>query len=433
MASPSGVVVFRRARRWRIPRRGRIFPPRRAPPRAGHSREPKPMPDRTAERLPLFAVTAPGLEELCAAELLELGIEGEPQPGGVAWEGTRAELYDANLRLRTASRVLVRVAEFRARTFFELERHARKVPWGRFVAPGNAVRLRVTSRKSKLYHEGAVAERLLDAIGRSVGPVAAAGPATGGEDEDDGADAQLFVVRFHYDRCTVSADASGALLHLRGYRQALAKAPLRETLAAAMLLGSGWDCDAPLLDPMCGSGTVAIEGALLARRIAPGLASPDRAPRRYAFLGWPDFDARLWDETVGRARGEILPSAGAPILASDRDEGAVEAARANAERAGVLDDLSLDVRPLSAVEPPAGPGWLVTNPPYGVRVGETDRLRNLYAALGRLARTQLTGWTIALLSADRGLEAQVKVRFTEALRTKNGGIPVRLVVGRVDG
>src|SRR5687767_12335981 len=121
------------------------------------------------ERFPLFAVTAPGLEELCAHELRRMGAAAVAEPGGVAWEGTRAELYGANLRLRTASRVLVRVAEFRARTFFELERHARRVPWERFVAPGGAVRLRVTSRKSKLYHEGAIAQRLLDAVERGVG------------------------------------------------------------------------------------------------------------------------------------------------------------------------------------------------------------------------------------------------------------------------
>ncbi|HEX2188840.1 MAG TPA: hypothetical protein VHG51_08085, partial [Longimicrobiaceae bacterium] len=385
------------------------------------------------EKLSLFAVTAPGLEELCAAELREMGIAAAAEPGGAAWEGTRAQLFDANLRLRTASRVLVRVAEFRARTWFELERHARRVPWERWVRPGGAVRLRVASKKSKLYHEGAIAERLLDAVARSVGPLGSAGTAGGGDEEDEGAEGQLFVVRFHYDRCTLSVDSSGALLHLRGYRQALAKAPLRETLAAAMLLGSGWDGAAPLLDPMCGSGTVAIDGALLARKVAPGLASPDRTPRRYAFLEWPDHDARLWDQAVARAAAEALPSAPGPIVASDRDAGAVEAARANAERAGVLDDLALEARPLSAMEPPPGPGWLVSNPPYGVRVGEAEGLRNLYAALGRTARAKLPGWTLALLSADRALEAQVRVRWEEALRTRNGGIPVRLVVARVEG
>lgn len=381
--------------------------------------------------LPLFAVTAPGVEVIAAAELAALGIVARAEPGGVAWDGTHEQLYAANLRLRTASRVLVRVGEFRARTFFELERHAARLPWERFVGPGRTVRLRVTCRKSKLYHEGAVAQRLLTAIERRAGPTsdAAATANADGEDDDAGVDAQLFVVRFLHDRCTVSADASGALLHRRGYRQAVAKAPLRETLAAALLLASGWNRRSPLLDPFCGSGTIATEAALLARQIAPGLAGG--TARGYAFAEWPDFDAALWERVVARAATEALPAAGAPIHASDRDAGAIEAARANAERAGVLADLALDVRPLSAFEPPAGPGWLVSNPPYGVRVGESDALRNLYAALGRLARERLPGWTVALWSADRGLERQVGVRFTDALRTRNGGIPVRAVVGRV--
>lgn len=379
-------------------------------------------------RLALFAVTAPGLEAVAAAELADLGIAAEAEPGGVAWEGTVADLYTANLRLRTASRILVRIAGFRARTFFELERHARRVPWERFVAPGRTVRLRVTSRKSKLYHEGAIEERLLDAITRQVGPVGTPTPVTGSADDDDGADAQLFVVRFLHDRCTISADSSGALLHRRGYRQALAKAPLRETLAAAMVLASGWDRRSPLLDPFCGSGTIPIEAALIARRIAPGLAGPDAEPRHYAFVDWPDFDAELWRETVEKARSEALPTTKGPILGSDRDAGAIDAARDNAERAGVLQDLSLDVKPLSAVEPPEGTGWLVTNPPYGVRVGQSKPLRDLYAALGKLARNRLPGWTIALLSADRRLEAQARLPFDDRLRTRNGGIPVRLVV-----
>ncbi|HKP74588.1 MAG TPA: hypothetical protein VJT67_03550, partial [Longimicrobiaceae bacterium] len=247
------------------------------------------------DRLSLFAITAPGLEAVCTAELRALGIAVAPEPGGVAWEGSLADLHRANLWLRTASRVVVRAAAFRARTFIELERHARKVPWERWVAPGRAVRLRVTSRKSRLYHEGAIAQRLLGFIEEHVGGLGATSAAKGPEDEgDDGGDAQLFVVRVVRDAFTVSADSSGALLHLRGYRQAVAKAPLRETLAAAMLLGARWQGDAPVVDPMCGSGTLPIEAALIARRIAPGLATADRAPRAFSFTAWPGHDAGAW-------------------------------------------------------------------------------------------------------------------------------------------
>lgn len=397
-------------------------------PRAAPSQGRMPSND---EALSLFAITAPGLEGLAAAELRALGIAGTAEPGGVAWTGTAAQMYDANLRLRTVSRVAVLAAEFRAKTFFELERHARKVAWERWVPRGGRVRLRVTCRKSKLYHEGAVAQRVLEAIEHRVGALAGTAVGTGDEGGEDEGDAQLFIVRFHRDGCTIRADASGALLHLRGYRQALARAPLRETLAAAMLLGSGWDGTAPLVDPMCGSGTIPIEGALLARGIVPGLANPAREPRAYAFAAWPDFDAAAWAAAVDRARDEIRPASDVPILGSDRDEGAIAAARANAARAGVEADVDFDVRAVSAVEPPAGPGWMVINPPYGVRIGERDPLRNLYAALGRTLRAHGPGWTLALLSPDHGLERQVGFALEERLRTSNGGIPVRLVAGRV--
>ena len=231
---------------------------------------------------------------------------------------------------------------------------------------------------------------MLEAIEHRVGPLAASGVVDDEEGGEDEGDAQLFIVRFVRDACTIRADASGALLHLRGYRQALARAPLRETLAASMLLGSGWDGASPLLDPMCGSGTIPIEAALIARRIAPGLAEPgSRAPRlrvhllagvRRGTLGAGSWTARC---------EEILPPRRVPILGSDRDEGAIEAAASNAARAGVSEDVDLSVRPVSAIDPPPGPGWMVINPPYGVRVGERDPLRNLYAALGRTLRDAL--------------------------------------------
>jgi putative N6-adenine-specific DNA methylase len=381
-----------------------------------------------SERYSIFAVSAPGLESLVFAELAELGIQGEVEAGGVAWEGDLTSLCRANLELRVASRVLVRVAEFRARTFYELERHAKRIPWERYVSAERAVRVRATCHKSRLYHEGAVEERLMTAIAQRTGATAAA---TGGEEDSEGLNEQLFIVRFLHDRAVVSADSSGALLHLRGYRQAVAKAPLRETLAAALLRASGWHPSAPLLDPMCGAGTIAIEAALLARHIPPGLASDELVARRYAMQEWPEFDDRLWTGVVDRAREGILAAAPAPIHGSDRDAGAVEAARANARRAGVVADTEFVLKPLSAVHPPAGRGWLVTNPPYGLRLGESEGLRDLYASLGHLARRELPGWTLALLSADRRLEGQVGVRWTEALRTRNGGIPVRVVVAGI--
>jgi putative N6-adenine-specific DNA methylase len=380
--------------------------------------------------LELFATTAPGLEPVCAAELADLGISGETVSGGVAWRAGQRSLYRANLELRTASRVLVRLGSFRARTFHELERRVPRLPWARYVLPGGAVLLRVTARKSKLYHEGAVAERIGRLLQAEYGTRV---DVTRGEGEDDVAESQLVIVRLVRDVCAISVDASGALLHQRGYRQALAKAPVRETVAAALVLVSGWRPGTPLVDPLCGSGTIAIEAALLARRIAPGLASPGHAPRGFAFERWPDFDAALWDDVVAAARSRIERSSARVILGSDRNAGAIRAATANAARAGVGDDVMLEIRPLAAFAPPPGTGTVVTNPPYGVRVGERRALGELYAELGRVVRERASGWCLALLSADPRLDARVGIALEERVRTRNGGIAVRMLAGTVSG
>ncbi len=385
---------------------------------------------RPSEALDCFAVAAPGLEPLLGRELAGLGIRARVTTGGVAFHGGARELYTANLHARTASRILVRFGSFRATAFYELEKRARAVEWGRFLAPGRPVSFRVSSHASRLYHQGAIEERLQEAAIRA-GAVLAP-PTT---EDDEGEQAQLFVVRVVRDEFVLSADASGAPLHQRGYRQALARAPLRETLAAAMLLAARWDSATPLLDPLCGSGTIPIEGALLARRIAPGLANPSHEPRSYAFQSWGDYDEGVWQRLVSEAQASILPEAAAPVLARDRDAGAMRATSENAQRAGVLESIGAERAPLSALTPPlaAAPGAVVTNPPYGKRVGDPGPLRDLYATLGNVARARLPGWSLALLSADRSLDQQLGLPLEMAFQTRNGGIPVRCLVGRVPG
>ena len=278
------------------------------------------------------------------------------------------------------------------------------------MAPGQPVAFRVTSRKSRLYHQEAVAQRLLAAAARG---------------ETGGGAGQEFIVRLFRDECTVSADASGELLHRRGYRLATAKAPLRETLAAAMLAGAGWKDTAPLVDPMCGSGTIPIEAALRARRMPPGLR------RGFACQRWPGYDAAVWEGVLAAARERILPGAPAPIQGSDRDAGAIEAARANAERAGVAADIEWRRTAISAIEPPGHPGWIVTNPPYGLRVGERMRLRDLFAQFGHVMRRRCPGWDVAFLSARPELDRQTELPLATRFSSENGGIRVRLVCGRV--
>ena len=372
-----------------------------------------------------FAAVAPGLEPLALAEALKLGLPARVEEGGIAWSGDIRSVIAANVGLRIASRVLVRVAEFDARSFIELERWAKRIPWTLSVAPGASVRFRVTCRKSRLYHSDAVAQRLGDAVSRAVAGVRTEADSAG-DDEVLDRDATLFVVRFFRDRCTVSADASGALLHRRGYRQATAKAPLRETLAASLVAASGWDGTAPLVDPMCGSGTIPIEAALLARRIPAG------AHRAFAVERWPGVSAELARAVRAELEATALGAAPGAIVGSDRDAGAIESARGNAARAGVASDVALGVHAISAMPlPEADRGWIVTNPPYGMRVGDSARVRDLWAQLGNVLRRRAPGWRVTRLSPDAALERQLQIPMQLLARTTNGGSPVRIVVGTV--
>jgi putative N6-adenine-specific DNA methylase len=381
----------------------------------------------TASNLDCYAIVAPGLESFALAEAQALGLDAVLEEGGVAWTGDAHSALLANAGLRIASRVLVRLASFEARSFAELERHARKVPWARVLNAGDSVRFRVTCKKSRLYHSDAVAQRLADAVMRVVPGVRAHGGSVTEEEIID-ADTALIVVRVMRDRVTVSADSSGELLHRRGYRQATAKAPLRETIAAAMLAASGWDDASPLVDPLCGSGTIPIEAAMRARHLAPG------AHRTFAMERWPTVSRGLGEQVRAELAVRALPSTRAMILGSDRDAGAMVAANSNADRAGVAGDVRWGERSLSAAEfPDARKGWVVTNPPYGVRVGEADRVRDLWAQLGNVLRDRAAGWTVALLSPDVALEKQLRVPLRAAASTSNGGIPVRVMVGVVPG
>ena len=381
----------------------------------------------TAGLLDAFAVTAPGLAPLVAAELAALGITPRTvTDAGVAFDATPASLLQANLWSRMASRVLVRLAVFEARDFATLEKMARRVPWQRVLKAGAIVRLRVTCRKSRLYHSDAVAERVARGIESVITRARVERHSPDEEDGEGSAIAQLIIVRFEHDQCTISADSSGELLHRRGWRQAIAKAPLRETLASAMLVACDWTGAEPLVDPFCGSGTIGIEAALIARNIAPGLT------RAFALEQWPAHDAAESARLRGDARAMQRPSSGVPIVMSDRDVGACEATEANAERAGVLGDIAIAQQPLSETDLTAtGPrGLMLTNPPYGLRVSDGADLRSLYARMGDVLREGGHGWRLAMLVPDKQLSAQLRIPMETRLRTSNGGIAVTVEMTR---
>lgn len=342
------------------------------------------------------------------------------EPGGVLFRGDLADLYRANLHLRTASRILSRLGNFfYATTPSQLEQRLARLPWERFLSPRQPVSLRVTCHKSRLYRSDAVARIASRALEQRL---SAPSPLIKLDEESD-QPSQLVVIRLADDKCTVSVDSSGTLLHKRGYRQAVAKAPLRETLAAAMLMASGWDQVSPLLDPFCGSGTIPIEAAMAALSIPPGLH------RRFAFMDWPGFDKSLWQTIL--AELSPVPLAHPVIQASDRDAGAIKSAQANAERAGVSEHIDFRCQAVSSIQPPSGTGWVVTNPPYGLRLSEGKDLRNLYAQFGNVLRLKCPGWNVSVLCSYTALLGQMRLKLDTSLAMVNGGIRVRLGQGIV--
>jgi putative N6-adenine-specific DNA methylase len=362
----------------------------------------------------LFTACAPGLEPLLADEVRALGVEPAVTAGGVEAAGDAALLYRANLELGLALKVLVRLGTFEARGFPALVRGAAALPWEAFCTRESVLRFKVSARKSRLYHSGAVAERLRTAIEERLG----------GATADDGGPELIVHARLERDRCTISVDSSGELLSRRGYRQATAKAPLREDLARALVLLSGWRGDQPLFDPFAGAGTIAIEAALVASRTPPGHR------RRFAFMDAPSFDAGLWASILERALGDRRPLDPDAILASDRDAGAVGLAAANAERAGFA--LRFHQAPLGrapwVTAPPAGPVALVTNPPYGGRVGDRRTLGRLYRSLGDRARALPDGSAVALAVGSQRLAAATGLPLRSALMTDHGGSKIYLMV-----
>ncbi|MBN1956833.1 MAG: class I SAM-dependent RNA methyltransferase [Desulfuromonadales bacterium] len=357
-----------------------------------------------------FIVTAPGFEKICARELHDLGIQSQNLiRGGVEFSGGLRELYLANLWLRSASRILVRVGSVTARDFPTLFQRLARLPWGRFIKPGMACDVKVAAHKSRLLHSGRIAETCLEAISHALGEVS---PGSGS--------GQKVLIRLSNNQCQVSVDSSGEHLHRRGYRSASVRAPLRETLAAGCLLACGYDGSQAFFDLMTGSGTFAIEAALIALRRAPGHS------REFAFMDWPKYRPGLWQQLRVEAQKEELSTLPNLINAVDSNPKAVEAAQRNLAGLGLEGAVQLFCGEMQQLTPPAVSGLLICNPPYGERLGKNATLAALYHDLGHLYNNRFPGWEGAILCPETGLLDALGTNFIPLLRFSNGGVKVAL-------
>ena len=372
------------------------------------------------DRAVCFATCAPGLEALLHEEARALRLAKlERQVGGVRFEGDRAALWRANLCLRTAVRVLRRVARFEARDADALYRGVQTVDWSAFVDPAGSLLVDAQVRESALDHSRFVEQRVKDGIVDQLRRRTGRRPSV----ERDEPDLRVHVHVFR-DRVTLSLDASGESLHKRGWRRFQGRAPLAETLAAAVILLSGWDRRAPLLDPFAGSGTLLVEAALLAAGVAPGLCRS-----RFGFESWRDHDARAFTRLKEEVRAERRATPRLRIVGGDLDPECVAGALENAASAGVGGVVEVERADARAFAPrPGWNAWIVTNPPYGQRVGADADLSSLYAAFGARLREACAGYRLALLSGDPAHAAELGLRAVRRIALKNGALDCELLL-----
>ncbi|SIS65920.1 THUMP domain-containing class I SAM-dependent RNA methyltransferase [Phaeovulum vinaykumarii] len=362
----------------------------------------------TTDDFEIFLVATPGLEGPLLEEARERGFAGaEPVAGGIAFRGGWPEVWRANLEMRGAAKVLARIGAFRAMHLAQLDKRARKFPWAEVLRADVPVKVEATCRRSRIYHAGAAAQRIARALTEELGaPVAEDAPLR-------------LMARIEDDLVTLSLDTSGEPLHRRGHKEAVNKAPLRETLAALFLRECGYDGTEPLVDPMCGSGTFPIEAAEIAAGLAPGRA------RRFAFEDLASFDPAAWADMRAPRPG---PAPVPRYHGYDRDAGAIRMSTANAARAGVEGWTRFACQPVSDLVPPeGGPGLVMVNPPYGARIGNRKLLFGLYATLGQVLQARFQGWRVGLVTADAGLAKVTGLPFLpKGAPVAHGGMKVWL-------
>ncbi|HTY21363.1 MAG TPA: THUMP domain-containing protein [Geobacteraceae bacterium] len=365
-----------------------------------------------------FATTAKGIEDLLADELKALGIEVTAvDRGGVRFSGTMEACYRANLWLRTASRVLIPLAGFPCNSPAALYDGVKSVCWNEFLTPEMTIAVDCSLRDSALTHSGYVALKTKDAIVDTIRDRCGRRPDV--ETRDPDLRVNVHLVKNH---CTVSLDSSGIPLDRRGYRLERNEAPLRETLAAALVILSGWDGSSNLADPMCGSGTIPVEAALKGACRAPGLTRPG-----FGFQRWPGFEAGLWRMLIAEANGKARDSLPAKLIGCDRSARALSVARQNSERAGVGGMLDLIRGELAEFTPPPGPGVIILNPPYGKRLGEEEELKPLYRQIGDVLKQRCTGYSAYVFTGSSDLAKCIGLRASRRIVLFNGPIECRLL------
>jgi putative N6-adenine-specific DNA methylase len=363
-----------------------------------------------------FASCPRGLEHLLAQDLQRYNAENiRAAGGGVEFGGDFALCYRTNLESRIASRVLWRVATAHYRDEDDIYRAVFALPWGDWFDSKRTLRVDVSAIRCPLKSLSFVTLKIKDAVCDKIRRLSGRRPNVDTRRPDIHIQGHLTAHDF-----TLYLDTTGEPLFKRGRRIAAAKAPLRENLAAGILRLAAWSPGTPLLDPMCGSGTFLLEAALMALDIAPGLG------RHFAFEHLNNFDRRRWEVLLQQATVRQKPKAALPIHGSDRSGAAIQSARTNLAASGLDRCVTLKQANVLAISAPAKSGLIVSNPPYGVRLGEQQELGDFYPKLGDVLKKNFIGWRAYLLTADLRLPKLIRLATSKRTPLFNGALECRL-------
>ena len=365
-----------------------------------------------------FATTTKGLEDVLAGELNKLGFRDVVTAnGGVNFSGSLQDGYRACLWLRTANRVLQPIASFSCPSQEALYEGVYALNWQELMTPSMTLAVDANLRDSEITHSRFAALKTKDAIVDKIRDLCGQRPNVDAKDPD-------LRINLHLARnqCTISLDLAGTGLHRRGYRRDPTIAPLKETLAAGLVALTGWDQTTHFVDPMCGSGSLPLEAAMLASNSAPGLLSP-----QFGFQRWPDFDTSSWKELIEEAEQIQSTLPANLIFGSDRDQRAVELARRNAEHAGIGAQIRWSYSDFAKLEPPSDHGTLICNPPYGERIGAEVELEAFYRKIGDTFKQRWKGWTAWVFTGNLALAKRVGLKASRRIVLYNGPIECRLL------
>ncbi|HSV76044.1 MAG TPA: THUMP domain-containing protein [Bacteroidales bacterium] len=367
---------------------------------------------------PIVVKTLQGLEEILAGELRQLGIENTKLlRRGVSFEGTMSDIYRANMFCRTAISVLREIGSFSFESREEFYAKMAEIAWDSYFSHDKTIVISSVATRSEVFSNTLFLSQLSkDAV------VDYFRAKTGQRPTVNKDEAQIRLsVYVNNDRCIVSLDSSGEPLFKRGYRREGGMAPLNEVLASGLIMLAGWDKKSTFIDPMCGSGTFAIEAGLMAAGIAPGSLG-----RSFSFEHWNDFEPHLWDQVMEEAQKQRSPSV-ATIMASDMNPKIVEVARKNMMEAGLLGQIRLQRQDFFHYYPPSGGGWVLLNPPYGQRL-KNENLNDFYKSIGDILKKSYPGYRAGIINSDVSSIKSIGLKPLSRTTVYNGSLECKFMV-----